>query len=388
MALPQAAVRPASVAEDEEGAAAATNAVLPPRAPAPPQTTAFAAAATPPPPPPTSAPPQQPPQQPQQQQPKALRDAPSIVLPRQRAEYIRHIALDIGGSLIKLVYFSPDAAPGGDDLVVPAATGGSGDASQHGGGGGSGSGAGGAASSSAAGAAAATPGGNNSSSSANAAASSSPPPPPLSSSSEPRGGRMHFVKFETARIQDCLDFIEAKGLHRCRGRDGQAREVRVKATGGGAYKFADLFYERLGLTVEKEDEIGCSVAGCNFLLRAIAHEAFLYEGGQATFVPTNGERGGERKRAGGCRRVVGASESEREENALSHQPKTTTKTPTKTQPKNNSRPRRLPLLARQHRLGRERRESGRRGPQPRERQRDRRRHVLGPVPLADGIARL
>jgi hypothetical protein len=99
---------------------------------------------------------------------------------------------------------------------------------------------------------------------------------------------MHFVKFETARIQDCLDFIEAKGLHRCRGRDGQAREVRVKATGGGAYKFADLFYERLGLTVEKEDEIGCSVAGCNFLLRAIAHEAFLYEGGQATFVPTNG----------------------------------------------------------------------------------------------------
>lgn len=36
------------------------------------------------------------------------RDAPSIVLPHQDASYISHIALDIGGSLIKLVYFSSD----------------------------------------------------------------------------------------------------------------------------------------------------------------------------------------------------------------------------------------------------------------------------------------
>ena len=33
---------------------------------------------------------------------------PSIALPNQDAEYVSHIALDIGGSLIKLVYFSPD----------------------------------------------------------------------------------------------------------------------------------------------------------------------------------------------------------------------------------------------------------------------------------------
>ena len=36
------------------------------------------------------------------------RDAPSIVLPHQNAEFISHIAIDIGGSLIKLVYFSPE----------------------------------------------------------------------------------------------------------------------------------------------------------------------------------------------------------------------------------------------------------------------------------------
>lgn len=33
----------------------------------------------------------------------AAKGAPSIVLPHQEASYVRHIALDIGGSLIKLV---------------------------------------------------------------------------------------------------------------------------------------------------------------------------------------------------------------------------------------------------------------------------------------------
>ncbi len=30
------------------------------------------------------------------------------MLPHQQAEFISHIAIDIGGSLIKLVYFSPE----------------------------------------------------------------------------------------------------------------------------------------------------------------------------------------------------------------------------------------------------------------------------------------
>jgi hypothetical protein len=45
------------------------------------------------------------------------RDAPSILLPHQDADYISHIALDIGGSLIKLVYFSPDAPSNGGKRV-------------------------------------------------------------------------------------------------------------------------------------------------------------------------------------------------------------------------------------------------------------------------------
>jgi pantothenate kinase len=40
-----------------------------------------------------------------------------------------------------------------------------------------------------------------------------------------------------------------------------------KATGGGAFKYADVFKERLGVSLEKEDEMDCLVAGANFLLK-------------------------------------------------------------------------------------------------------------------------
>lgn len=95
--------------------------------------------------------------------PLRRRDAPSILLPHQ-SEYVSHIALDIGGSLIKLVYFSRD----------PLAAG---------------------------------------------------------------GGKLHFVKFETTKVDECIDFIEAKGLHR---HNSSGMPMRVKATGGGAYKYAEV----------------------------------------------------------------------------------------------------------------------------------------------------
>lgn len=60
--------------------------------------------------------------------------------------------------------------------------------------------------------------------------------------------------------------------------------------GGGAFKYAGVFRERLGVVLEKEDEMSCLVAGCNFLLKAITHEAFTYENSTTAFVPTKGER--------------------------------------------------------------------------------------------------
>jgi type II pantothenate kinase len=103
------------------------------------------------------------------------------LLPHQ-SQYVSHIALDIGGSLIKLVYFSMEG-----EQAASAARG-------H------------------------------------------------------PGGKLHFVKFETNKVDDCIDFIEAKGLHR---RNGSGVPMRVKATGGGAFKYAEV---RVGL------ERGCRAA--------------------------------------------------------------------------------------------------------------------------------
>lgn len=41
--------------------------------------------------------------------------------------------------------------------------------------------------------------------------------------------------------------------------------------------------ERLGVILEKEDEMDCAVSGCNFLLKAVQNEAFSYENGKADF---------------------------------------------------------------------------------------------------------
>ncbi|CAD7700634.1 unnamed protein product [Ostreobium quekettii] len=152
------------------------------------------------------------------------RSAPSIVLPYQSADYVNHFAVDIGGSLIKLLYFSPDWKRGAKaDGSLPTT-------------------------------------GNG------------------------RGGRLHFVKFETSRVQDALDFIETKGLHNKVHRDdGTVHNMHVVATGGGAHKFSDEFCNKLGLVLQKEDEMECLVAGCNFLLNAINDEVFTFVNGSASY---------------------------------------------------------------------------------------------------------
>jgi len=46
--------------------------------------------------------------------------------------------------------------------------------------------------------------------------------------------------------------------------------------------------EKLGVVLEKEDEMECLVSGCNFFLKAIRHEAFTFEGGQPNYIASNG----------------------------------------------------------------------------------------------------
>ncbi|OEL19971.1 Pantothenate kinase 2, partial [Dichanthelium oligosanthes] len=152
---------------------------------------------------------------------------PTILLPNQ-SDDISHLALDIGGSLIKLVYFSRHAELSTEDkrkISTKRRLG-------------------------------MFNGGRRSY-------------PIL-------GGRLHFVKFETGKLNECLDFISSKQLHR--------GVFCGKATGGGAYKYADLFKERLGVSLEKEDEMDCLVSGANFLLKAIRHEAFTHMDGHKEYV--------------------------------------------------------------------------------------------------------
>ncbi|KAK7291629.1 hypothetical protein RIF29_06933 [Crotalaria pallida] len=166
---------------------------------------------------------------------------PSILLPNQ-SDHLSHLALDIGGSLIKLVYFSRHENQSANDRRMRRVKDRLG-----------------------------LPIGNR-------------------RSYRILGGRLHFVKFETSKINECLEFIHSKQLH-CGGgweshySDNVAdRNAIIKATGGGAYKFADLFKERLGVSLDKEDEMACLVAGANFLLKAIRHEAFTHMEGQKEFV--------------------------------------------------------------------------------------------------------
>ncbi|KAL0925008.1 hypothetical protein M5K25_003314 [Dendrobium thyrsiflorum] len=167
---------------------------------------------------------------------------PTILLPNQ-SDDISHLALDIGGSLIKLIYFSRHEELSQDDKrrrfmkkrlgII------------------------------------------------NGKRRSYPI----------LGGRLHFVKFETGKLNECLDFISSKQLH-LGGIDSPSwtsgaqynGNIIIKATGGGAYKYADDFKERLGVSLDKEDEMNCLVAGANFLLKAIRHEAFTHMEGQKEFV--------------------------------------------------------------------------------------------------------
>ena len=86
------------------------------------------------------------------------------------------------------------------------------------------------------------------------------------------GNRLHFVKFETRYIKDCLDFVKENlvNVERFQGKS-------IKVTGGGAYKYTPLLQEKLGLIVDKEDEIACLIKGCNFLLKNISCEVFEFE---------------------------------------------------------------------------------------------------------------
>ncbi|KYQ99797.1 pantothenate kinase [Tieghemostelium lacteum] len=128
----------------------------------------------------------------------SIKDKP-IILPNQSSP-IKHFALDIGGTLAKLVYFVQDDSE--------------------------------------------------------------------------LGGKLHFIKFQTANIDDCFNFIIENRLHL--DQNSSAPKL-VRVTGGGAYKYADMFEKKLGCKLVKADEMQCLIWGTNFLLHNIERESYIYD---------------------------------------------------------------------------------------------------------------
>ncbi|KAJ4338529.1 hypothetical protein N0V87_003858 [Didymella glomerata] len=129
-------------------------------------------------------------------------DPKDIRLPNHTA-VVSHIAVDIGGSLAKLVYFSREH---GDDSL---------------------------------------------------------------------GGRLNFLKFETDRIETCIDFMR-KLVSDHRDNGTAPSDICVMATGGGAYKYYDKITEALGVEVIREDEMESLITGLDFFINEIPNEVFTY----------------------------------------------------------------------------------------------------------------
>ena len=75
------------------------------------------------------------------------------------------------------------------------------------------------------------------------------------------GGRLNFVKFETDKVDDCIQFMHKLQLKHQHLNGSKPSELCVMATGGGAYKYYENIKESLGVEVLREDEMECLIIG-------------------------------------------------------------------------------------------------------------------------------
>eukprot|EP00937_MAST-01D_sp_MAST-1D-sp2_P005644 g5644.t1 len=84
----------------------------------------------------------------------------------------------------------------------------------------------------------------------------------LSIHSTTLGGTLHFIQFETGRMDGAVRLMVEHGLHR--------GIFRLSCTGGGAHRFASTFEHEAGIEVRMRDELFCLAHGLNFLLEHAA----------------------------------------------------------------------------------------------------------------------
>lgn len=72
---------------------------------------------------------------------------------------------------------------------------------------------------------------------------------------------MNFLKFETDRIDSCINFMRNLQADHQQLNGSAPEELCVMATGGGAFKYYDKIKEALGVEVIREDEMECLIIG-------------------------------------------------------------------------------------------------------------------------------
>jgi type II pantothenate kinase len=93
------------------------------------------------------------------------------------------------------------------------------------------------------------------------------------------GGTLNFVRFETEKIEELVDFLKtlistsASTNHVTE--EEMKKGVKILATGGGAHKYYEMLVEELGIGVSREDEMECLITGLGFIT-CIPDEVFWY----------------------------------------------------------------------------------------------------------------
>ncbi|TIA94138.1 hypothetical protein E3P81_00355 [Wallemia ichthyophaga] len=93
------------------------------------------------------------------------------------------------------------------------------------------------------------------------------------------GGQLNFVKFETEHIEECIDFlrnlIDQSANVNDVSLDQMRASIKIVMTGGGAHKLGDVFEDQLKTAVAKEEEMECLITGLQFIT-TIPKEVFWY----------------------------------------------------------------------------------------------------------------
>uniref|UniRef100_M4C5T0 pantothenate kinase n=1 Tax=Hyaloperonospora arabidopsidis (strain Emoy2) TaxID=559515 RepID=M4C5T0_HYAAE len=82
------------------------------------------------------------------------------------------------------------------------------------------------------------------------------------------GGTLHFISFPTAKMHEMTDFVRCHFFHRY--------IKKIACTGGGAFKFSPLFESRLGIELQRADEMDALIQGLNFVLRYAPDECYTF----------------------------------------------------------------------------------------------------------------